>query len=363
MLDGGLRELDLEDAGEPLPERQLGRRLAGRTWLHELARAMEPAGGLRALLEGYRGRGLPDPTGERAQRVLQRFLGEREDRQPLSFESDWTIRLQERPTGPATDTEWGCTLLFHCDAQGYLDGCNCAVAAGGGAFAREELVAERRAQYPELMLFDLGGFAPLDPERRATFDVYLAVAEGMAYDAMAPGPTELGSGVPSLRRAGASRLPLTGAGVVADGDAPFPSWRCFERHGLRIGFVGYHEPIELGLMHEVHEPNLQGARFGLGRGELAALIAEVRGRVDLLVVGGSFPPAVLRALCEPELGVDLVLLGGLARYAHVEGGPAGFLNRTAVALDRLGSRGIEELELFISAEGRVVGVRQSGLRF
>ncbi len=55
--------------------------------------------------------------------------------------------------------------------------------------------------------------------------------------------------------------------------------------------------------------------------------------MDLLVVGGSFRPSTLRALCDPERGVDLVLLAGFAGYEEIEGGPVGFMGETAVALD------------------------------
>ena len=81
-------------------------------------------------------------------------------------------------------------------------------------------------------------------------------------------------------------------------------------------------------------------------------MAGERPSVDLLVVAGRMSPRSLRALCDPALGVDLVLLRGFLGYERLPRA-AGFVGDTAVVAHQGGKTGIDRVELVLSESGRV----------
>ena len=219
-----------------------------------------------------------------------------------------------------------------------------------------------RARFPELLLLDLGNFAPIDfgrarPEPRAAVDLdsYLAAMARMGYDAVNVGPEDLLGGQGVVRSEAAPHgLGLLGCGLELRGRPAYRASEVFERAGRRVGFVGFSEPVEYFTVHEAHEANLAEVAFPADLGVLEAVLRELRPQVDVLVVGGYLTPWSLDALCRSEVGVDAVLLAGYGTGAGLLERPVGFLHGTLVAAAGLGPAGLHRLDLFFSASGRIV---------
>jgi cytochrome c1 len=175
----------------------------------------------------------------------------------------------------------------------------------------------------------------------------------MNYDAACVGPGELYSGSTALREASEARTALLGLGIEVEHEAPFASHVIVSKNGLRVGVIGFSELLEPGQRFQAEERNMAEVNFPTSTDELIARVRELRPDVDVLIVAGRMQPRTLRTLCASELGVDLVLLGGYDGYRFLPGGPAGFLNDTAVACHQIAGYGYSLLTLYLSKQGAV----------
>ncbi|MEM7305548.1 MAG: multiheme c-type cytochrome [Planctomycetota bacterium] len=366
MRDPDMQVLDLTRIQPRTPGLRLTRRTLAATLVYELDLALASSGGVAAVLADYAGEGLPQlPAGDPSAALLGAFADEHRgaSRPRLSFAADWRLELEKPLAVPPSGAKFGGSLriAFTSDTQGFLEPCGCRLGQEGGVGKRAAALDGARDHRLPLFVFDLGNFSPVEREARLSplveeeLALYVELTADMGYDAATAGPDELYGGTELLRSTAAPLgLPLVGAGVEVAGEAPFPASRLVERDGRRLLYIGFSENLALGPLRSVQERNVVDVAFPT---DLDAVRAEVRRRradADLVVVGGRFGPPTLRALCDPELGVDVVLLGGYAGYGSVKGGPIGFLDGTLVALDTCESYGLNVIELLVTDEGRIV---------
>jgi len=368
VRQSGFPDLD-PDAPDRSPTAQKVRRLQAAAWVQALDRFLAPQGGLDPVLARYSGAGVPRPPadGPLARRVdefLRAHTGAAPE--PLPFEQDWDLELAAAPATAAAGGERRLTLALTAESQGFLETCGCKLSNGGGAARRAQALAELRAARPELALVELGDFSPvelgrpgLDPLVERERGLGLELMGRLGYDAVLVGPDELYSGARDLvaELAGAD-LPVVASGLEIDGRRPFPSFARLERAGLRIGLAAYEEILEYGQLREAREHHLARTHFTQTLDELTQRIARERAGVDLMVVAGCMTPRSLRALCDPALGVDLVLLRGYLAYPRLPRA-AGFEGDTAVVACQGGKTGIDLVELGLSGSGRVRAVEHS----
>ncbi|MEM7311019.1 MAG: hypothetical protein AAF682_30395 [Planctomycetota bacterium] len=363
MRDASLCSMDLETADWVGSEALHARRFASATWLYELDLRLRDIGGLRGLLQGYDGRGLPRlPRTDPRAAELEAFLEQRrvDDPDPLSFEESWRVPYAPPRVKGELEAERLRTtsIVFTAGTRGALDSCDCGLTLGGGTRRQAQKLSELRAEDPDLLLFDLGGFAPVSPElaglsteEAEQFSEFLTVQSEMGYDALNVGPEELYSGVDRLRRAPLPELPFTAAGIQVGDESPYPAFRIFERDGVMIGYLAYSERYELGLRREVNEQNLLGVHIPLHVNQVVQELRSLRASVDLLVVGGNPRPSSLLRLCDPELGVDLVLLSNPQVGVPENGISCARLGNAIVVMNGIGPAGLNLVTLFHTAEG------------
>lgn len=355
VSDPELRRLDVR-APDPAA-RQLWP-LASAARVHALLGRLERERPLREHLARLAAAG-PDAARDGALgKLCAELAGPRAE---LGFEQAWRLRLAAGPEGGPEAGEPVAELLTVVFAAATeAEPCRCRIRPEGGVARLAAALGRWRAEDPELLFLHLGDVFPPDadhprPEQEARLVLKALARAGCA--ALALGPRE-------LRRGGlppALEAELRGAAVVAWGGsaeagAP-PREVVLERRGRRLGIVGWSEDVAAGL-DPPPEPGPPFDAGGLERG--LGHLRELRRRVDLLIVGGRFRPATLRALTDPSLGVDLVLAAGYLETA--EGArSAGFLGRTAVVQDRLGRTGLNRVELALSASGRVLLARHEEL--
>ena len=357
-IDGSsLHRLDVRRPITSDEHRQM-RRAVATVLVHELERRLAGYGGLAALLEGWDGTGLPSPRTPAIAALFDEFtLGQLDHRRgPLSFEPAWELALSP---APATSPDDGELFPFHVGftADTRSGRCGCAFDSGDEIPVINAEAARLRRRDP--LLVDLGGHVPLGSDRvgvdadDAELAAWTAAMVTLGYDAVVVGPDELYTGIEALRGAG-SPLPLVGAGVTVDGTPPFPDHVLVERGGRRVGFVGLSNHVEFVPRHGPHEANARGVSFARDATEVVGLLEELRPAVDLLIVGGTLVPEVIRTLADPALGVDAVLVSGPVASAAETGAEWGFLNDTLVMLDPCRGGCLAVTTLYLSGSGRVV---------
>jgi len=164
---------------------------------------------------------------------------------------------------------------------------------------------------------------------------------------------DLYSGSSVLREASETRTPFLGLGIEVEEEAPFASHVVLKKGGMRVGVIGFTELLESGLRYQAQERNMVGVTFPTSPEELAREVRALRPEVDVLIVAGRMQPRTLRAVCAPDLGVDLVLLGGYEGYPSLTNGSFGFVNDTAVACHQIAGYGYSLLTLYLAARGPV----------
>lgn len=286
----------------------------------------------------------------------------------LAFEESWRCSPSLAPEdGPDADTGLPDFLTVVFATATEVAPCRCPVRPEGGVArlaAEVERLRAETAEPPELLFLHLGDVFPRAEDHPRPTEAARLVLRGLIHarcDALALGPQELrrGSGLLELQEldpALAGALPVTWGGKGHAGDGAFPREVVLERRGRRIGFVGWSDDV-VAAIEPPAEPGWPGA--GDLEGGLAHLRA-LRARVDLLIVGGRFHPASFRALTDPALGVDLLLAAGHVRSSE-DAPAAGFVGRTAVVLDRVGKNGLNRVELWLSAAGRVLHVEHEDI--
>ena len=339
--------------------------LAGAAYLQ----AFEVQVGLRPLLEGYDGRGYPRPADPALARAWRLFRGRHiVARQPLPFEKEWSLELRRADRVQRGGVRAWLTLVFQAGLEGSLEDCGCEARPGGGMEERTQALRRLRALYPGLVALDLGRFLnPVpDPDVRAQPGGARAFARRMLdalraldLDGVAVAAGDWIAGVEALAPDG---LPLVAAGTEAFGRRPYRAHRAFVRGGQRVVFVGYNERTELPGAYYHDAATLAGLRLPTGVDELAAQLPALAEEADLLIVGGHMGPASARALCAPELGVDVLLLAGYERYPTLAGEQPAFLGDTLVARDLCGKFGLNRLTLLRDADGDLVGGVQAAVR-
>jgi len=367
VLSRDLAHVDVQRPASD-PEGGAMRRAAAAALFHELLRRLGASADPSAVLHGYDGNGHPRLTGRGRRRAFEAFVREHVDgREPLSFEEGWSVRLAETSPRASLPIESALTLVFTANTEGVLEHCGCTLGQEGGVAQRAAAVRRVRSEDPDLLLLDLGHFTPIEPTRarlapsvREELRANLAALDLMGYDALTVGPDDLYSGA-TLLGPGAPplRATATGAGLRIGQLWPLAPRVIVERHGIRIGYVGYSELVELGFARDPHEVNLVGVEFPRGAGPLVEAARGLRAEVDLLVIGGRVRPSTLREICLSDVQVDLVLLAGYRsdeRRSGADPRDAGFLGTTAVAYDTVGSSGINQLTVFLSADRRIVDV-------
>lgn len=257
------------------------------------------------------------------------------------------------------DRVFRVSIAYSADTEGFLETCGCEMSQRGGAARRATVVERWRSEFPPLIVCDLGHLSPIDPRgpevRELTMlehEVFLGATEALDLDAVCPGPDDFYAGVPWAR--GRSNLPTAAVGLLVGGDPVHPPWRVVERGGLRIGIVGFSELLEMGARREAYERHMVGVRFPSGGGELIAAVRTLRSDVDFLVVIGRFGPDVLRAVCDPDLGVGAVLVAGHPDVRLPGGASVGFVENSLVAMESVGSYGVSRVDLLVDESGGTV---------
>ncbi|MEM7306843.1 MAG: hypothetical protein AAF682_09240 [Planctomycetota bacterium] len=370
MLDGGVRRVDLLAPPGAGSDALGARRLAGAAWLHELVHRIGD-GGLAALVGGYDGIGLPAPDPHSAAAgVLAAFLAERraDPGSPLHFEPRWRAIADEIEPAPglSAGVAGQVAVAFSSFTHGAVDDCGCEVAPGGGARRRASELGRLKDDDPLLLALDLGAFLPRDAEGPAAAEAVdpelLPLLVGAELDAMVVGPDEVAWSPEGLRPLAEAGLPLTGAGAVLDGEpAPLP-YRMLRYGDVSVGFLGYSERVEEGFRHEAAERRLAHARFASDVDDIEPLLRELRASVDLLVVGGSFSRPSLKRLCEPELGVDLVLVGHASAAVDDATPAAARVGDTWLAVDNAQAIGLSVLTIFLSEDKDILGMEVNAKR-
>lgn len=366
MRSPELRRVDLGAAPEGASRSAaLERRLAAAVLV---ATAVDELGesGARAWLHGWDGIARPPaPPGEPGEGVascLPRPLARlaRAPREPLPFERAWTVRLAppERPAETAAETV--LEIVFAHGSGGDPRGCACESAPAGSIACRTAWLRERRARGRGVALFDLGGFAPVDPRRRDPTEAaqhafaWTLRFHGEGYlevDAATLGADELYCGLPELYCGLPIGFPLVAAGLEVGG-SPVSPYTVVERAGVRIAYVGYSELPDAGLARELHEPHLAGVRFPDDPAAAEEAVHLARAESDLVVVGGELrTPSLVRLAGS---GADVILAAGHHPGGPITGGPLGRLGDALVALDTVGDRGLNRLTLGLSATGEIV---------
>ncbi len=354
------RKASLVKHAEDEVEHKLTRREMATALIHELRLGL-PAEAFASALRDYAGRGYPTFASAEASEHFAAFRSTNlADGASLSFENDWRIPLQNRPAG-RQDTgrvERVQKIVFTSDTEGYIEGCGCKLAQAGGVAHRAEVLRALRAKDPQLLVLDLGNFSPvkagrarLDALMTEEYRFFLAAMEEMNYEAACVGPVDLYAGSSVLREATEARTPFLGLGIDVEDEAPFAAHVVVKKGGMRVGVVGFTELLEPGSRFQAQERNMQGVKFPTSLAALEADVRELRPEVDLLIVAGRMQPRTLQAVCAPELGVDLVLLGGYEGYRFLSDGPSGFRNDTAVVCHQVGGSGYSLVTLFLSEQG------------
>jgi len=354
------RKVSLVKAARDEVEHKLTRRDMATALVHELVRTL-PEEAFAQGLRDFDGTGYPTfESPEVAERFAAFLAANLVDGAHLSFEGDWTIDLEHRPSSrPANSrVEKLLKIAFTSDTEGYIEGCGCKLAQSGGIAQRAEALRALRARDPNLMVLDLGNFSPVKPGRSRLdalmteeYRFFLGAMQEMSYEAACVGPADLYTGSSVLREASEARIPFLGLGLEVENEAPFAAHVVLKKSGMRVGVVGFTELLEPGLRYQAQERNMDGVTFPTSTEALAADVRALRPEVDLLIVAGRMQPRTLRALCAPELGVDLVLLGGYDGYQFFTDGPSGFLNDTAVACHQIAGYGYSFLTLYLSGQG------------
>ena len=367
----GLRGIDVRLETDRSRPSQYARRLVPMALLRELDLSLP--GELSTYLRGYEGHGFPPllETGPAAG-TFRDFLTARIDGgdRKLSFESEWELPW----TPPPIEHDRGRAIermvnfAFTADTSGFLETRGCKAGQAGGIARRASVLREWRAADPQLVVIDLGCFsavspaeAVLDPSAVEEQALYPILMQELGYDAVVLGPDELYSGFARRLLGGGDEvggIAWLGGGVEVAGQPLGSKFVVVEREGLEIGIVGYTELLENAHKRQAQETNMASVTFPEAP-ELEVL-RQLRPRVDLLVVAGRMRPASLRMLAEADLGVDLVLSASHA--VVIEAQARGFVGTTAVAFDQMSYLGIQRETLFLSAEGRVLSSRSSGMK-
>lgn len=216
--------------------------------------------------------------------------------------------------GCSKPDEQRITVACSNDMDGEIRSCGCAAHDYGGLGRRATYIEGLRGRSENFLLFEGGDFFGVDVnygEQKARLT--LQAMSFMGYNGIVVGEEDFALGVDYLvERVNALNLPVVAANLVDSqtGERLFPAWREFElASGLSIGVIGvlggelvFPDTVPEGRL-EIASPK-QAIEDGL---------AELRDRVDLVVVLAHMPVARARRLAEALPDVDLVVTGHDAR--------------------------------------------------
>lgn len=272
---------------------------------------------------------------------------------------DWLLELEPLPEPTASPNERELTIAFTANTQGHLEDCGCKATTDGGIARRATVVAELRDKHPNLLLLDLGNFAPVEPKTAklsdlvlGEFDTYLQALDLMRYDAVVVGGLEALMGIDILERSTLGRKFSTISSCVdTEGREPFAKSVVVRSGSITIGLVALWEKVDHGWLLEAQERNTAGSWFPMGSEVVREQVLKLRPEVDLLAVVGAATPRSIRAISAME-GVDLVLTG-LERSRDLIDRPLGRHGSKVVACDRASSYGINVLHLRMDKGGNL----------
>lgn len=260
------------------------------------------------------------------------------------------------PPGPALSGVTATrkiTILSEAYFHGTMTPC-CQKVRLGGLGRRLALYRAVRDSTRDVLTLDAGDWAP-HPNRLSAVDhpeLELETTRFMAdclktlqLDAWTPGELELRWGRSEMRRL-ARRLgaPIVSANLVdSAGRRLFPDHLIFERRGIRIGVTGV---TDSSLQVVVASPGVSYLDMFMS---LRSVLAELRGRVDCVVVLAHVGPGKARQLAEEIPGIDMVITGHNPGYLFnpdpagqafiVRGGSNGkYAAVTELAFDERGQR-------------------------
>lgn len=218
------------------------------------------------------------------------------------------------------------TILSEAYFHGTMTPC-CQMVRLGGLGRRLALYRAVRDSTRDVLTLDAGDWAP-HPNRLSAVDhpeLELETTRFMAdclktlqLDAWTPGELELRWGRSEMRRL-ARRLgaPIVSANLVdGAGRRLFPDHLIFERRGIRIGVTGV---TDSSLQVVVASPGVSYLDMFMS---LRSVLAELRGRVDCVVVLAHVGPGKARQLAEEIPGIDMVITGHNPGYLF-NPGPGG----------------------------------------
>lgn len=225
--------------------------------------------------------------------------------------------------------------------------CGCKSKDLGGLARRATVIAEQRAEYPDLLLVDAGDFGSPDdfePWERTTF-VWQAM-DDLGYDVATVGPNEMAAGLGPLQAllATAPDIAVVSANVTdKNGNLVWPDYVMVEKGGITYAITGATDGsyYKFNLSRGVQQSD--DFAFQDSREALQRVLPQLQDAdVVVALLQMSFGDA--RRVTEGLEGIDVVVVGHNAGYTYtpelmneilfVRGGTRGqYLSTLTLSLD------------------------------
>ncbi len=142
-------------------------------------------------------------------------------------------------TGTEAQRRAAARILFTNNSNGKLVDCNCRNDPYGGLAERVGLVREYRAEYPEALVLDSGGYFGLS-NPKVKGNLILNLMDLMGYDMVGIGDQELYNGLGNfLESYGWYRDRIVNASIRdLEGELVFTPYKIVHRGGINIGVTG-----------------------------------------------------------------------------------------------------------------------------
>ncbi|MCP3915903.1 MAG: hypothetical protein GY711_10145 [bacterium] len=286
----------------------------------------------------------------------------------LAFEDEWTpqvVRVQPLDEGSIARR---LQLAYTANSAGYLENCGCKITQDGGVARRATALAELRTEHADLLVLDIGNFAPTERNSStitdsvsSEFEVYLDAMELMQYDAVGIGTYEMLVGTEWILEHLAGRpFDIVSSVRTRDDDLPLPAYAVLDHPQGRIGVVALWEKLDHGWLHETQERNTWEVRYPSGIAAIEEALERATEEAELVVVAGFVTPPTLQELADSG-AVDVVL--------NALGDPKAlgmkFVNRIGgmlVVNDAASSYGVNHLELQFDSAGTLAGAVLASVR-
>jgi 5'-nucleotidase len=210
------------------------------------------------------------------------------------------------------------TIASTASIKGYLHDCGCKKKQLGGFTKRATLLAEARAEDPDLLLVDVGNwaetedFAPFE-KTRFMFDLMAR----LGYDFVTLGDRELRHGYEAVSDMLSEHpeIQVVSANITdKDGKPLWPEFTVIERGGARVAITGLTDGKPYGNAVTRNEIEKSEFSFGNVRSTLREVIPKMRRDADVVVVLLQETPAEARRIIDEIPGMDVVIVGNNPGY-------------------------------------------------